>query len=68
MAEASDRTVGVEVTRDAVPASDTIVRAQLHHPEGRRGPRVDVPYPVGPDEGIDCVAQLTGLQQLCRER
>ena len=57
VAEACDGAVGVEVTSNIVPASAPIVGAELHHTKGRRSSWVDVPHPVGTDEGIHTLSK-----------
>ena len=73
VAEACDGAVGVEVTSDIVPASAPIVRAELHHTKGGGSSWVDVPHPVGTDEGIHtlskwCARCGTALLALCWQR
>ena len=60
MAESHQQAVFPVVPGDPVPTALALVRAELDHAPGHRGPRVDMAVPTGPDEGIHIVGQ--GIQ------
>ena len=53
MAETSDGAVRIEVTRDAVPSAQTIVRTQLHHTEWSLSARISITGKIGTDKRIN---------------
>ncbi len=53
MREAGDGGVGVEISRNTVPAGQTVVGAQLHHAERRLCTGVGVAGEVGAYHGVD---------------
>ena len=53
MAETSDGAVRIEITRDAVPSAQTIVRTQLHHTEWSLSARISITGKIGTDKRIN---------------
>ena len=53
MAETSDGAIRIEITRDAVPSAQAIVRTQLHHTEWSLSARISITGKISTDKRIN---------------